>query len=235
MAIEFCAVRKSMCLGLSAATGGLLAVLSDIGQKQDASAVEHLKSALVGVLGVRTYPAVVVLMLIALAVALSFIFSADSNKKAFYIGASILAIMMTAVPYNAPPSLTAIPTAKSAAAPVSMEWWDRFMIPGQVHAQSTPPSASGYSVDVHLQTDNGKAVSSATFTLIDAGSGEILGRSTVRSGEYTFYAPNRRCTLRVQVDGYAIVDRPLSPASRTMTIQLTASGVPTSIQRIFRR
>jgi len=235
MATELYAVRKSLCLGLSAATGGLLAVLSDIGQKQDASAVEHLKSALTGVLGIRTYPVVVVVMLIALAVALSFIFSADSNKKAFYIGASILAIMMTAVPYNTPPSLSAVPTAKSAAAPVSLGWWNRLMIPGQVYAQSAPANARSYPVDVHLQTENGKAVSSATFTVIDANSGEVLGRSTVNSGDYTFYAPSRRCTLRVQVDGYAIVDRQLSPASRAMSIQLTASAVPTAIQRIFRK
>src|SRR4051794_3645390 len=195
MATELYAVRKSLCLGLSAATGGLLAVLSDIAQKQEASAVEHLKSALTGVLGVRTYPVVVVVMLIALAVALSFIFSAESNTKAFYIGARILAIMMTAVPYNAPPSLSAVPLAKSAAAPVRLGWWNRLMIPGQVYAQSAPANDRSYPVDVHLKADNGKAVSSATFTLIDAGSGEVLARSTVSSGDYTFYTPNRSCTL----------------------------------------
>lgn len=235
MATELYALRKSMCLGLSAATGGLLAVLSDIAQKQDASAVEHLQSALTGVLGLRTYPAVVVVALIVLAVALSFIFSAESNKKAFYIGASILAIMMTAVPYNAPPSLSTTPTAKSTAAPVSFRWWNRLMIPGQVYAQSAPANNKSYSVDVHLQTDNGKAVNSATFTVIDANSGEVLGRSKVQSGDFTFYAPNRPCTLRVQVDGYAIVERPLSSASRAMTIPLAASGVPVAIQRIFRK
>jgi hypothetical protein len=235
MATELYTLKKSMCLGLSAATGGLLAVLSDIAQKQDASAVEHLQSALTGVLGLRTYPAVVVLALIVLSVALSFIFSAESNKKAFYIGASILAIMMTAVPYNAPPSLSATPTEKSAAEPVRFRWWDRLMIPGQVYAQSAPANNKSYSVDIHLQTDNRKAVSSATFTVVDANSGEVLGRSKVQSGDFTFYAPNRPCVLRVQVDGYAIVERQLSSASRAMTIQLSASPVPTALQRIFRK
>jgi hypothetical protein len=235
MATELYTLKKSMCLGLSAATGGLLAVLSDIAQKQDASAVEHLQSALTGVLGLRTYPAVVVLALIVLAVALSFIFSAESNKKAFYIGASILAIMMTAVPYNAPPSLSATPTEKSAAEPVRFRWWDRLMISGQVYAQSVPANNKSYSVDIHLQTDNRKAVSSATFTVVDANSGEVLGRSKVQSGDFTFYAPNRPCVLRVQVDGYAIVERQLSSASRAMTIQLSASPVPTALQRIFRK
>ena len=88
------------------------------------------------------------------------------------------------------------------------------MIPGQVYATERPANNKSYSVDVHLQTDNGKAVSSATLTVIDANSGEVLGRSKVQSGDFTFYAPNRPCTLRVQVDGYAIVERQLSSASR---------------------
>lgn len=235
MALELKAATRSMCLGLSAATGGLLAVLSDIAQKQDASAVEHLQSALTGVLGVRTYPAVVAVVLIALAVALSFIFSADSNKKAFYIGASILTIMMTAVPYTAPPSLSSSPTAKGSTVPSTMGWWDRIMIPAQVYAQSASSSYASYPVAVHLQTNDGKAVNSATFTLVDANSGQALGRSRVLSGNFTFYAPDRPCKLRVQVDGYGIVERPLSSASREMTIQLTTSGVPLAIQHLFRR
>lgn len=235
MAAELERARKSMCLGLSAATGGLLAVLSDIAQKQDASAVEHLQSALTGVLGVRTYPALVALVLIALSVALSFIFSAESNKKAFYVGASILAIMMTAVPYNAPPSLSTTPTAKGTATPATLGWWDRVMIPPQVYAQTAAANNSSYPVDVHLQTDNGKAVSSVTFSVVEAGSGQVLGRSKVQSSDFTFYAPNRPCTLRVQADGYAIAERPLSPASRTMTVQLTTSGVPLAFQRIFHK
>ena len=235
MALEPNPLRQSMCLGLSAATGGLLAVLSDIAQKQDASAVEHLQSALSGVLGVRTYPAVVACVLVALSVALSFIFNAESNKKAFYIGASILAIMMTAVPYNAPPSLSTTPTARNLEIPISSSWWDRVMIPGQVFAQSALAEKASYAVDVHLQTDDGKAVNRATFTVLDANSGEVFGRSTVQSGNYTFYAPGRPCKLRVQVDGYAIVERPLNPETKAMTIRLTNSGVPLTIQRLFRK
>ncbi len=235
MASEHGAPTRSICLGLSAATGGLLAVLSDIGQKQDASAVEHLQSALAGMLGIRTYPAVVALVLIALAVALCFIFSAKSNKSAFYVGASILAIMMTLVPYNAAPPLSTIPAPKEASASVDLSWWDKLLLPGQVYAQTAPPNDSTYEVAIHLITDNGKPVSSATFTLIDAKSGEILGRSKVQSGSFSFYAPNRPSTLRVQVDGYAIVERPLNSASKTMDIQLATSAVPLAVQRVFRK
>jgi hypothetical protein len=227
--------RNTTCLALSAATGGLLAILSDIAQKQEASAVEHLQSALGGVLGVQTYPAVVAIVLITLSVALSFIFSAQSNKSAFYVGASILAIMMTAVPYSPPPSLSTSPTAGHADAAPTSGLWDRLMIPPQVLAQSRSSNELTYPVDVHLQTDNRKAVTGAIFSLIDANSGQILGRSRVQSGDFTFYAQNRPCTLRVQVDGYAIVERPLNPSVRTLTILLTSSNVPLALQRIFRK
>lgn len=235
MSPELQNAKKTMCLGLSAATGGLLAILSDIAQKQDASAVEHLQSALGGVLGAQTYPAVVALALITLSVALSFIFSADSNKSSFYVGASILAIMMTAVPYNPPPSLNTTPVANHAEAAVPAGWWDRLMIPPQVLAQSRSSNDATYPVDVHLRTDDRKAVNSATFTLIDANSGEIVGRSRVQTGDFTFYAQNRPSTLRVQVDGYAIAEKPLNPSVRTLTIQLTSSNVPLALQRIFRK
>ncbi|MGA7753971.1 MAG: hypothetical protein WCB05_14145 [Candidatus Sulfotelmatobacter sp.] len=227
--------KKSMCLALSAGTGGLLAIMSDIAQKQDASAVEHLQSALGGVLGIRTYPAVVAIVLIVLSVALSFIFSATSNKSAFYVGASILAIMMTAVPYSPPPSLSTSPIADLTHTELAPGLWDRLMIPPQVLAQSGSSSEQGYPVSVHLQTDNKKDVTSAIFSLVDANSGQVLGRSRVQSGDFTFYAQTRPCTLRVQVDGYAIVERPLSSSVRTLTIQLTSSNVPLALQRIFRR
>ncbi len=227
--------KKSMCLGLSAGTGGLLAIMSDIAQKQDASAVEHLQSALGGVLGVRTYPAVVAIVLIILSIALSFIFSAQSNKNAFYVGASILAIMMTAVPYSPPPSLSTSPTANRTDAGQRVGLLDRLMIPPQVHAQSGSSNPRSYPVEVHLQTDDKKPVTSAIFSLIDADSGQVLGRSRVQSGDFTFYAQNRPSTLRVLVDGYAIAERPLNTSVRTLTIQLTSSNVPLALQRIFRR
>ena len=227
--------KKSMCLGLSAGTGGLLAIMSDIAQKQDASAVEHLQSALGSVLGIRTYPVVVAIVLIAMSVVLSFIFSAQSNKNAFYVGASILAIMMTAVPYSPPPSINTSPIADLTHTRLAPGLWNRLMIPPQVLAQSGSTSEQSYPVSVHLQTDNKKEVTAAIFSLVDANSGQVLARSRVQSADFTFYAQNRPATLRVQVDGYAIAERPLNSSVRTLTIQLMSSNVPLALQRIFRR
>lgn len=234
MAVE--SGRKQMiCLGLSAATGGSLAILSDITQKQDASAVEQLHSALGGVLGVQTYPWVVMLLLIVFSVALSFIFSADSNKKAFYIGASILALMMTVVPYKALPGLNTSPPSSGAGAATEQGWWDRFLIPPQVFAQNAPQSSPSSPFIVHLETEDKKPVSSAIFALIDPSNGQTIRRSRVQGSDFTFYVNNRTYSLRVQVDGYAIAELPLNLPPRSLTISLIPSSIPLSIQRVFRK
>lgn len=239
MATENGNIPQKICLGLSAATGGLLAVLADIMQKQDASAVEQLKSALGAVLQIRTYPWVIGLLLIALSVALSFIFSADSNKKSFYVGASILAIMMTTVPYDAKPGLNTgavvppSPTAEKAAN--NLGWWDRLMIPSQVFAQDAAPSSHGSPVTVQLETGDQKPVGIAIFSLVDPSTGQVVARSRVQAGKFTFYVTNPQYLLRVQVDGYAIAERSLNPPPPSLTIPLTPSGIPLAIQRLFRR
>ena len=232
-------VQTKICFGLSAATGGLLAVLADIMQKQDASAVEQLNAALGGVLHIPSYPWIVGLMLIGLSVALSFIFSADSNKKSFYVGASILAIMMTSVPYDAKPGLNTgsvqrpAPSEEKAATDVG--WWNRLMIPSQVFAQGAAPSNHGSPVTVQLETADQKPVSMAIFSLVDPGTGQVVARSRVQGGKFTFYVSNPQYLLRVQVDGYAIAERGLNPPPSSLTISLTSSSVPLAIQRLFRR
>jgi hypothetical protein len=232
-------IPQKICLGLSAAIGGLLAVLADIMQKQDASAVEQLKSALGAVLQVRTYPGVVGLLLIALSVALSFIFSADSNKKSFYVGASILAIMMTSVPYDAKPGLSTgsvlHPASGAEKAAANLGWWDGLMIPAQVFAQSGAPAAHGSPVTVQVETADQKPIGIAIFSLVDPSSGQVVARSRVQGNKFTFYVTNPQYLLRVQVDGYAIAERSLNPPPPSLTVSLTPSSVPLAIQRLFRR
>ncbi|MGA8763115.1 MAG: hypothetical protein WB562_09645 [Candidatus Sulfotelmatobacter sp.] len=228
-------ITQRIFLGLSAGTGGLLSVWSDIAQKPDANDIDHLQLAVGKVLGVTTYPWVIALTLIVIAVGVSFIFAAESNKKAFYTGASVLAMTMTLAPYRIPDPLNMAPAPTRAAAGTDDGWWDRFVIPPVVFAQNGQAAAHDSPVDVHLQTDDKKPVTSAIFSLIDSNNGQVIARSKVQTSDFTFYAPNRPCTLRVQVDGYTIAERSLNPAPRTLTIPLTASAVPVGIQRLFRK
>jgi hypothetical protein len=227
-------IKKSICLGLSAATGGLVAVLSDIMQKHEASAVEQLQITLGSIFGVHTYLWFAALLLIFLSVALSFIFGSDTNKTAFTTGAGILAFLVTVTPYKPLPNLdTAPPAAGTSAANIGI--WDRLMIPGRVFAQSSVPAAASTPYTIHLQTADHKPVSEVVLTLIDPSNGQALRRSRVQGSDLTFYVGNGSYSLRVQVDGYQITEIPLTPPPHSVTVNLAPSSVPLALQRLFRK
>jgi len=84
-------------LFLSAAIGAVFSALSDIVQKDKASAIVTLSQKIFA----SSFPPIYVLILVvALAAALCFVFEPETKPKAFYLGASVLALAMTLVPYQ---------------------------------------------------------------------------------------------------------------------------------------
>lgn len=108
-------VSRLTGVGLSAAIGGLVAVLVDLFQKGDASAVFEF-TGMVNRAGQAIFPlllgagstwpgipvAGVGLGLVIFAIALAYIGEARTRSAAFYSGASVLTVLMTLVPYNTP-------------------------------------------------------------------------------------------------------------------------------------
>jgi len=234
MSLQSATWKNRVFLGLSAATGGLIAVLSDIMQKHEASAVEQLQITLGTIFGGQTYLWVAALLLIALAVALSFIFGADNNKAAFTTGAGILAFMVTLTPYKPLPNLDTAP-APNETTINHVGWWDRLVIPSRVFAQAPTPSSPATPYTVHLEASDGKPITAAIFTLVDARSGQAIRRSRVQGGDLRFYVSNQSYLLRVQVDGYQIAEARLDPPPHAVKVSLTPSSIPLSIQRLFQR
>jgi hypothetical protein len=105
---------KKWHLVLAAAVGGVMCLLFDMAAKAHASSVLAIANGLRG-LSVPSPHIVAVALLIALAMALCFVFDPDSKKKSFYLGASILAIGFTLVPYAEPPRLRAEPNSTEIA------------------------------------------------------------------------------------------------------------------------
>jgi len=221
-------------LGLSSAFGGLLAALSDILQKDQASAVMKIHYSLRTTLGAPSNPLLVVGMLVGFGVALCFIFGADSNKRAFYIGASIPSILMTLVPYKPVPNLPSDPghLANSVAPPAHLA--RKLLDPWVVLAQSTQELKSGLRVEVHLQTSDHQPVAQAVFSLTQAGSERIIGRSTVKGADFAFYVVPGTYGLTVEVAGYRIVRFFVSAGSTTAWyVTLVPTSIPLQIQRIL--
>jgi|GEM_PF-6870746 hypothetical protein len=96
-------------IGISGALGGILCILADLAQKAEASAVLTIGHNLGMFLKIPYANILASVTIVAIATGLCFIFDVKTKQRAFYLGASILAIMMTLVPYNPPSSLSSIP------------------------------------------------------------------------------------------------------------------------------
>jgi hypothetical protein len=96
---------STLSVGLSAAIGGIVAMLADFYQKKDASAIYEF-TGLVNKYSEQAIPVgAVALGLIVLSVILAYLQEARSRMSAFYAGASVLTVLMTLVPYDAPQPL----------------------------------------------------------------------------------------------------------------------------------
>lgn len=103
MRLQIPKLLKQRCTtGSCAFVGASLAVLADIVQKGEVSAVVKISTATNKFLDLSLPTLGWATVLVAFGVALSYVFDANTKKKAFYLGASIIAIVMTATPYTTP-------------------------------------------------------------------------------------------------------------------------------------
>lgn len=98
-------------LGLSSFIGGILAVLADLNQKSDASAILNIGNNLASVFNIPGSAIVATLLILLIAIALALIFDVSSNRQAFYTGASVLSLMMILVPYKTPDGFKTVPNS----------------------------------------------------------------------------------------------------------------------------
>src|SRR5215831_17783775 len=176
---------KQKCyIGAAGAFGSILATLADIIQKEQASAVTKLAEALQTTLRISVSPLHVLLLLVVLAIGLCFVFAVETTKSAFYRGASVLALLMTIVPYKIPPS---IPTNPNLPDPnPASDRLDEFFIPA-VYAQTPVAAQQRIRVEIHLTSNDGKNIQGAVYTLISPTTKGIIARSKVQGSDFSFY------------------------------------------------
>ncbi len=102
---------KNWIIGVCGAVGGTVCVVADLAQKSDASALNTIGVNLGRYLGLPYANIWTTVLIIGFATALCYIFDVKTKKAAFYTGLSVLAIMMTAVPYRTPDSLKGAPNS----------------------------------------------------------------------------------------------------------------------------
>ncbi|MBW2741783.1 MAG: hypothetical protein JRE64_23715 [Deltaproteobacteria bacterium] len=89
-------------LALSAFIGGFFCLLADLAQKSEASSIRKIGLGIGDIVGASYANGriIAVVLVLICALVLYFIFDPDTKPKAFYLGASVLALMMTFTPYE---------------------------------------------------------------------------------------------------------------------------------------
>jgi hypothetical protein len=219
---------RQLALGGSSAVGASAAVLADLTQKNEASALLKI-GEVVG----TTWLAV--LIVVALAVAVCFIFECATPRRAFYTGASVLTILMATVPYKVPPSINTNPDKVAVVAPQQTSW---LLGPSVAYAQTRTAAVAPVTLRVNLTTSDGQPVTRALLTLRDPESDAIVARSSLSGASFDLYPAPGRYVLVVEVPGYSITRREVDLHAghpRRLDIRLDADAIPLPIQRLYRK
>lgn len=218
-------ISNKLKIGFSGLVGGTIAALADVVQKQEASAVAKIEAVIETHLleGTSIPQCTVVLFLVLLAVALVFIFEAKTKIKAFLIGASILSLIMTFVPYEAARSLIG-----RSNAPIFR--------PVVFFAQAEEPEL--FRVDILLKTKDARPISELIATLRSLETGKVIARSKFEDANFFFHQSQGHYVLVVEVPGYRIAGIILiivpEIEAEPYIIELEPTWVPLPIQRLLK-
>ena len=247
-------VPTRLVICLSGLVGGVVAVLADTIQKVDASAVARLAAVSRDVLEIPCRPYAAALVILAIAVALCAIFRPDSEVKAFYVGASIISLLMVVVPYRSAPGLASeVKDRKPVSGPgsaVPKGLWFGAVAEAQTPAEPRRPVvevSTGKVVLFVIADSQEKGMSRVAITLKNRND-EIVARThhdlrtdeaslPLREARIEFVREPGDYTLFVESPGFWIDILPLTvKAGETEDVKvlLKPTWVPVGIQRLWR-
>ena len=183
-------------------------------------------------------PLAVVCFLIVLAVAVAFIFRANTGKDAFYRGLSVISLLMLATPYQLPQTLPQGAPGVRVGMLRGVDVSAGVPGPGVNVMPANLAQVSGLvftPVHVRLETSDHRPVSNVAAILIDPSTSQILGSLRREGDEFTFFTRPGAYLLRVEAPGYLIVTYNLrvEKAQRNFVrIALEATWVPIFLQRL---
>jgi len=232
------AVWQHIGIALSAAIGAVISIMGDLIQKQDASATLKLSAILARDVMPRITPLVVVCFLVVLAVAVAFIFKANTGKDAFYRGLSVISLLMLAMPYQLPQTLPqgapGVRVSMGRGVEIAAEV-PRPSVDG-MPANLAQVSGSVFTpVHVRLGTSDRRPVSNVTAILIDPSTSQVLGSLRREEDEFTFFTRPGMYLLRIEAPGYLIVTYNLrveKEQRNVIRIALEATWLPIFLQRL---
>jgi hypothetical protein len=230
-------ISRYVTLCLSGMVGAIVAILGDITQKDTASAVVKIATTVNGALHLGFATIVWAAVLVALGVALSLIFDPSSKKMAFFVGASVIALIMTATPYEPSPSA---PGAGS-----SLEGGGLIVPASYAQPFVAAQAAAGLQLTVSVAAPADGQAAPVTLSILDTGSGDRWqqqlnvnpGESVTQSWTLAATDKAREIMVRAESSNYQIENRSdlIEPGAtqHSIDIVLRPSNVPQFLQKLL--
>jgi hypothetical protein len=230
-------IARYVTLCLSGMVGAIVAILGDITQKDTASAVIKISTTVNSTLQLGLATIVWAAVLVVLGVALSLIFEPTSKKMAFFVGASVIALIMTATPYEPLPSEPGTGSSLEGGG---------LIVPASyagpiVAAQAAP----GLALTVTVSAPPDGQAGAVTLSILDTDSGDRWQQQlNVNPGDtvsqtWSLPAPDRgrEIMVRAESSNYQIENRSdtIQPGTmqHTIDIVLRPSAMPQFLQRLL--
>ena len=208
--------EKSWWIGAAGGVGGFTAVLTDLIQKEQASAILEISERVSKVVVIP--PWVVLILIPVLSVLLCYIFEVETRTRAFYTGASILSLLMTSVPYEIP-----APLAEGGLSGVG----------GVVYAADSGSRA--IQGEIRITQAGGGEIKEVMVVTVWKGK-EKMGQERTKTGRLRFGLPPGTYRIEAQAKGFGTVEREFKVGgdSWKLVLEMKPSKVPDFIQRVIK-
>ena len=149
-------------------------------------------------------------------------------KDAFYRIVSVVAVLALPALLNVPLGI-AFHSSRMQLTPLDHHFSSRLVAPLFAETPTPPP----IKVDVHVTSADGKDVPIVSYALLNPHSREIISHSNIAGNDLSFFVTEDRYIVRVEVDGYRIVEQSFSLQSADpINIVLWPTPIPLWQQRI---
>lgn len=202
---------KLVYIILSGVAGSFFAVLADMTMKSNASAVVKMGDAIRTHLGLNCTNIIAAVILLAGGALVCAIFTPENRKKAFYLGASIITIIMTLTPYRVPNTISSEP-AGIVGGGNSMNIIYEHALLGQAWAHTPPDTVETeelkpIGLNILIKAAKGKTLKEAVVTLRDYNNKKILASSKFKHTNFKIYQPKGEYIITIESPGHKIYEQ----------------------------
>lgn len=182
----------------SAILGSFIATLADVIMKENASATGKVAEALEYILEFPVPKLYSMILLILLGVSISLVMGVKDMKKALATGASIVALIMTGIPYETPVTLTS-----------NTQLQGQESSPFIRNAYAGMKSVNSVKVNITINTSDNLNPQWVLITAKALPKRTILGRNKLSGSRYiSFSLPTNEFELTIEAPGYTTAVMP---------------------------